>query len=159
MIKLIACVDLRGNIGKDNDLLFHMKEDMNFFKQQTIGNVCVMGYNTWLSLGEKPLPNRENVVLTNKIIPNVRTYNHVFKAIDTYEKDDKDIYIIGGAYVYNECLRLKIIDEILLTVVPTVVEDADTKIDLSLMKDFKAKEKIKNFVYKEMNITIWRWNR
>lgn len=159
MVKLITCIDLEGNIGRNNDLLFHMKEDLQFFKQRTTDNIVVMGYNTWLSLGEKPLPNRINVVLTNENIPNVNTSNHILKVIDTYEKDDEDIYIIGGAYVYNECLKLKVVDEVLLTVVPTVIQDADVRIDLGLMKDFKTKEKIKEFIYKEMKVAIWKWRK
>ena len=159
MVKMILCVDLNGSIGKDNDLLFKMKEDMAFFKEQTKNNIVVMGYNTWLSLNEKELPNRKNIVLTNENILNVETSNDIFKTISKYEKEDKDIYIIGGAYVYNECLRLKIVDEILITIVPTVVEGADTKVDLNLMKDFKKKIKVKDFVYKEMRVSIWSWKR
>ena len=159
MVKMILCVDLNGSIGKDNDLLFKMKEDMAFFKEQTKNNIVVMGYNTWLSLNEKELPNRKNIVLTNENILNVETSNDIFKTISKYEKEDKDIYIIGGAYVYNECLRLKIVDEILITIVPTVVEGADTKVDLNLMKDFKNKIKMKDFVYKEMRVSIWNWKR
>ena len=53
MVKLIVAIDLQGNIGRNNDLLFHMKEDMKFFREQTTNNIVVMGYNTWLSLNEK----------------------------------------------------------------------------------------------------------
>ena len=159
MVKMILCIDLEGNIGRSNDLLFKMKEDMKFFREKTKDNIIIMGYNTWLSLNEKELPNRKNIVLTNENILNVETSNDIFKTISKYEKEDKDIYIIGGAYVYNECLRLKIVDEILITIVPTVVEGADTKVDLSLMKDFKKKIKVKDFVYKEMRVSIWNWKR
>ena len=159
MVKLIVCVDLQGNIGRNNDLLFHMKEDMKFFRGQTMNNIVVMGYNTWLSLNEKKLPNRENIVLTDEIIPNVITSNDIFKVINSYKGDDRDIYIIGGAYVYNECLRLGVVDEVLITIIPTVVEDADVKIDLSLMKGYIKQEKIKEFVYDEMKVTIWIWRR
>ena len=159
MVKMILCIDLEGNIGRSNDLLFKMKEDMKFFREKTKDNIIIMGYNTWLSLNEKELPNRKNIVLTNENILNVETSNDIFKTISKYEKEDKDIYIIGGAYVYNECLRLKIVDEILITIVPTVVEGADTKVDLSLMKDFKNKTRMKSFVYKEMRVSIWSWKR
>ena len=159
MVKMILCVDLNGSIGKDNDLLFKMKEDMAFFKEQTKNNIVVMGYNTWLSLNEKELPNRKNIVLTNENILNVETSNDIFKTISKYEKEDKDIYIIGGAYVYNQALELNLVDEILITIVPTVVEGADTKVYLNLMKDFKKKIKVKDFVYKEMRVSIWSWKR
>ena len=50
MIKLIVCSDINGGIGRNNDLLFNIKEDMKFFREMTKGNIIVMGYNTWLSL-------------------------------------------------------------------------------------------------------------
>lgn len=159
MVKLIVVIDLQGNIGRNNNLLFHMKEDMKFFREKTTNNIVVMGYNTWLSLNEKKLPNRENIVLTDKIMPNVITSNDIFKVINSYKDDDRDIYIIGGAYVYNECLRLGVVDEILITIVPTIVEDAEVKIDLNLMKGYRKQEKLKEFVYDEMKVTIWSWRR
>lgn len=159
MVKLIVAIDLQGNIGRNNDLLFHMKEDMKFFREKTTNNIVVMGYNTWLSLNEKKLPNRENIVLTDGIIPNVITSNDIFKVINSYKDDDRDIYIIGGAYVYNECLRLGVVDEILITIVPTIVEDAEVKIDLNLMKGYRKQEKLKEFVYDEMKVTIWSWRK
>ena len=50
MIKMIVCTDLKGGIGKNNELLFHNKEDMDFFKEKTMHNPILMGYNTYLSL-------------------------------------------------------------------------------------------------------------
>lgn len=160
MVKMILCIDKNGNIGKDNDLLFKMKEDMKFFRQQTQNSIVVMGYNTWLSLGEKPLPNRLNIVLTDENIPNIETSNHIFKVIDKYEKDERDIFIIGGAFVYNESLRLKVVDEILITVVPVEIADADTKVDLTLMEDFDKRKILQTFVNKEgIKVTIEKWNK
>lgn len=159
MVKLIVCVDLMGNIGRNNDLLFRMNEDLKFFKQQTKNNIIVMGYNTWLSLNEKKLPNRENIVLTDETIPHVITSNDIFKVINEYKYDDRDIYIIGGAYVYNECLKLGIVDEILITIVPTVIENADVRVDLSLMQNYRKQEKLKEFIYNEMKVTIWSWKK
>jgi dihydrofolate reductase len=157
MVKLIVCVDLMGNIGRNNDLLFHIKEDMKFFREKTSNSIVVMGYNTWLSLNEKELPNRKNIVLTNENIPNVTTYNDIFKVINEYKEED--MYIIGGAYVYNESLRLGLVDEILITIVPTVIEGADATVDLGLMQEYKKQKKIKEFTYKEMKVSIWSWKK
>ena len=66
MIKIITCIDLNGNIGKDNDLLFHLKADMQFFRKTTMDKIVVMGKNTYKSLNCKPLPKRLNVVLTDE---------------------------------------------------------------------------------------------
>ena len=63
MIRMIVCCDMMGNIGKDNDLLFHIPQDMQFFRETTLNHVVLMGYKTYLSLGSKPLPKRKNIVL------------------------------------------------------------------------------------------------
>lgn len=147
MVKMILCCDYEGNIGGNNALLFKMKEDMQFFKSQTTGHVVVMGYNTWLSLGEKPLPNRTNIVLYDEEIEGVITSNDMRKVIEEYK--DEDIYIIGGAFVYNQALEMDIVDEILITEVATIVKDADAKVNLELMKDFRDEEIIKYFMSEE----------
>lgn len=160
MIRLIICTDVLGNIGKDNDLLFKMKEDMKFFKEQTINNIVIMGYNTWLSIGEKPLPNRVNIVMTDKKIKNIQTETDLVKVINDYKHYPQDIYIIGGAYVYNEALRLNLVDKILITVVSTVVKDADVKVDLELLNKFNKRRKIKEFINEEgVKTIIWEWGK
>ena len=66
-MKAIVCVDKNWGIGNADSLLFHIPEDMAFFKRKTIGNVVVMGLATFLSLpGQKPLADRVNIVLSNK---------------------------------------------------------------------------------------------
>ena len=118
-------------------LLFHNKEDMKFFKETTEHNAVIMGYNTYLSLGSKPLPNRFNIVLTDKIIEikkDMVTTTDLKGTIDIYNKMNVDLYVIGGAYVYNQCLQMDLIDEVYVTVVETVVKNADTHIDINLFK-------------------------
>ena len=159
MIKAILCCDLKGGIGKDNDLLFHNKEDMKFFKKTTEDNAVIMGYNTYLSLGSKPLPNRFNIVLTDRIIEikeNMATTRDLKGAIDIYNKMGVDLYVIGGAYVYNQCLQMDLIDEVYVTVVKEVVEDADTHIDLNLFRNFNKVERIKDISDK---VTIWKLSK
>lgn len=147
MVRIILCCDYEGNIGRNNNLLFKMKEDMKFFRESTTGHVVVMGYNTWLSLGEKPLPNRTNIVLYDEEIEGVITSNDIRKVIEEYK--DEDVYIIGGAFVYNQALEMDIADEILITEVATIVKDADTKVNLELMKDFRDEVILKYFISEE----------
>lgn len=147
MVKMILCCDYEGNIGRNNGLLFKMREDMKFFRESTTGHVVVMGYNTWLSLGEKPLPNRTNIVLYDEEIEGVITSNDMKKVIEEYK--DEDVYIIGGAFVYNQALEMDIVDEILITEVATIVKDADTKVNLELMKDFRDEVILKYFISEE----------
>ncbi len=68
-MNLIFCADKNFGIGKDNQMLFNIKQDLAFFKQKTLNNVVVMGYKTLMSLPDKkPLKNRTNIVLTTKNI-------------------------------------------------------------------------------------------
>src|ERR687889_675557 len=66
----IVAVDRAGAIGKGGTLPWHYSADLKFFKEQTTGNACVMGYKTWASL-KKPLPNRLNIPLT---VPDADTF-------------------------------------------------------------------------------------
>lgn len=65
-IKLIVAFDKKYNIGKNNKLLWNIKEDLQLFKQFTENQIVVMGRNTYDSIG-KPLPNRINIVLSNNV--------------------------------------------------------------------------------------------
>ena len=160
MVKMILCIDLNGSIGKDNDLLFKMKEDMKFFREKTKDNIVIMGYNTWLSLGEKPLPNRTNIVMTDEKIKNIQTSTDLISVIKDYEKYPQDIFIIGGAYVYNQALKLNLVDEILVTVVQTRVEDATVRVDIEWFENFENREIIKTFTNDEgIKVTIWQMRK
>ena len=67
-MKAIVAVSENWGIGQDNELLFHIPEDLKFFKEKTIGKVVVMGRNTLESLpGGKPLPKRTTVVLSSTV--------------------------------------------------------------------------------------------
>lgn len=106
-MNIIAAADNNWGIGKDNNLLAHIPEDMKFFKEKTINKVVIMGKNTFLSLpGEKPLPERKNIVLTsdeNFKRDGITVCNSIEKAIEEAKKDfnDDDIFFIGGESVYS----------------------------------------------------------
>lgn len=161
MVKMILCMDLKGNIGRGNDLIFKMKEDMKFFKEQTMDNVVIMGFNTWVSIGEKPLPNRMNIVMTTETINNALTSADLKGAIEyckglPYE----DVFIIGGANIYKQVMKLDLVDEVLVTVVKTEVEDATVRINMNLFEEFieqfQIKEEIKTFENEEgLEVTIY----
>ncbi len=165
MVKLIVCIDLDGNIGYKNKLLFNIKDDMKFFKEQTTGNIVLMGYNTYESLGCKGLPNRFNLVLTSKELEpakNVCAVNSLNGTIEEYKTNNirKDLYIIGGASVYNQAIADRIPDEILLTVVDARAEEADTAIDMkSLRKRYKQAEVIDIISDDNYAASIERWIR
>ena len=133
MIKLIACIGPNGELGLNNDLIYHNKKDMKFFREQTKENVVIMGKNTFKSIGSKPLPNRINIVLTKESVscPGVLTWN---MSLENALKNAEacfpmlDIYIIGGACVYNQAIEQSLPDELLLTKM-YIAKEADTFID------------------------------
>jgi dihydrofolate reductase len=134
----IVAVDRAGAIGKGGVLPWHYSVDLKFFKEQTTGNACVMGYTTWASL-KKPLPNRLNVVLTRRA--DVEPRESVLWAHDKqsvlslYEYLKCDLYVLGGAQVFE--LFRDDIDQWLVTQVPLTVEDADAFLPPGLLEGFR----------------------
>ena len=102
---IIACVGKNLELGKNNDLVFHFKSDMKFFREATRGHTVVMGLNTWKSLGEKPLPNRQNLILSFDKLDNLPENTAQIPDLDEFIKENKDsgeeIFIIGGASIYR----------------------------------------------------------
>lgn len=158
MVKLIACIGPNGELGKELDLVYYNKEDMEFFRFTTSGNVVIMGYNTFLSLGSRPLPNRKNIVLTEEFHTSTDKVEFLNASLDKVleivqkKYPDKDIFIIGGAYVYNQAISLKLVDELLLTIM-NYGAPADVYIDTDLIRDnYKPIGKIKDI--KENDVTV-----
>ena len=108
MISIIVAVSDDWGIGKDNDLLWHIPEDLKRFKKLTMGKSIIMGKKTWESLPRKPLPGRKNIVLTD--IPHecidcsVTAYS-VKDALDKCDKDE-EVFVIGGGSVYLQFMPL-----------------------------------------------------
>ena len=127
MIIGIVAVDRNGAIGKGGKLPWHYSADMKFFKETTMGNACVMGYNTWLTL-KKPLPNRLNIVLSRKaeIGPqdSVVVMRDLESVLSLSKRPKTDLFVIGGAQVYRSFLPY--IHKWIVTEVPVTVEGADT---------------------------------
>jgi dihydrofolate reductase len=126
-INAIVCVSRNWAIGKNNKLLFNIKEDMNFFKNKTKGVTVVMGYNTLLSLpGSKPLKNRPNIVIAPEGVERtdcvlVHTLDELLAEIDTALYYG-DVFIIGGGMLYKSMLPYY--HKVYVTMVNEDVEDA-----------------------------------
>ena len=135
----IVAVDRNGAIGKGGRLPWHYSADLKFFKEQTTGNACVMGYRTWLTL-KKPLPNRLNVVLTRRADAEPREsvvwLRDKQSALSLYEYLKCDLYVIGGAQVFREFLDR--IERWVVTEVPLTVEGADTFMPAGFLEGFRA---------------------
>lgn len=110
-INMIVAVDKNLGIGKNNKLLTHIPEDLKYFKNVTKGHIIVMGYNTYMSLPKRPLPNRTTIVLTRKDknayseLENVYVSNSIdelFKLLKQENFKNKEIFVCGGASIYNQ---------------------------------------------------------
>lgn len=125
-IKLIVAASENNIIGKENNLPWHLPDDMLFFKQKTLDSVVIMGRNNYLSIPQKyrPLPNRFNIILTNKssfLAKDCLVLNSLEKAIETGKKMKKDIFVIGGGQLYHYALQNNLIDIIYLTRVHSII--------------------------------------
>ena len=124
-ISIIAVLDKNNAIGKDNKLLCHLPADLKHFKDITKGYTVVMGQNTYESLPNGALPNRRNIVLSKdkafkcEGCEVVNSVNELFNIC----KEDKEIFIIGGAQIYK--LFIKKANKLYLTLVHHEFE-ADT---------------------------------
>ena len=125
MISIIAAVARNRAIGYKNKLIYWLPNDLKHFKALTTGHTIIMGRNTFLSLPKGALPNRRNIVLSRsaKAFENCDVYASLEDALQ-HCTPNEDIYIIGGASVYRQAL--KIADRLCLTEIDDTPEQADT---------------------------------
>ena len=105
----IVAVDNKWGIGKKNDLLFHLKKDMQFFKQTTADSIVFCGYNTLLSFpGSKPLKGRSTICLCPEDVERddcfcVHDFDEATRLVKELAKT-KNVFVIGGAMLYQSML-------------------------------------------------------
>jgi Dihydrofolate reductase len=103
-ISIIVAIAQNFAIGKNNDLLFHLPNDLKRFKEITTGHPVIMGRNTLLSLPKGALPNRRNIVITDNPEEKFDRCEMVFsinEAIQAVENED-EAFIIGGGMIYRQ---------------------------------------------------------
>lgn len=106
MINAIVAVDSDQGIGLNNSMPWpHLHYDMLWFKNMTDGQYILMGRNTWESLGKCNLPNRKNIIVSNRVdfdmdiwMPNVEQALEYYKVYG----NKKELYVIGGAMIYDQ---------------------------------------------------------
>jgi dihydrofolate reductase len=130
-VSLIVAMDAKRGIGKNNDLMWHLPADMNFFKETTKNQIVVMGRRNYDSIPEKyrPLPNRLNVILSRNIefqAENCLVFNSLKDCLTHFENEnERKVFIIGGGEIYKMALDANCLDEMFITDVDGVF-DADT---------------------------------
>lgn len=132
MLSIIVAVAQNGAIGRDNGLLWHISEDLKYFKATTTGHPVIMGRKTYESVG-RPLPGRRNIVLTRGglEIPQIKNPQTTsMEVVDSLEKvleiaaGDEEFFIMGGGMLYNATFGLA--DKLYITRIFAAAEDADT---------------------------------
>lgn len=101
MINIIAAIGKNNELGKDNQLIWTIKEDLQYFKTITTGKTIVMGYNTYKSIN-KLLPNRINVVISRTEIKNGYIIMTMEEILNKYLHSEEEIFVIGGAKIYKD---------------------------------------------------------
>lgn len=127
MVSIIAAVSGNGAIGKDNDMPWHISEDLKYFKKTTSGHPVIMGYNTFLSLGCRPLPGRRNIVVSTRqasgLRDGVELCSSLEAAMEISRPDTEEVFVIGGGRLYKAAMQYA--DKLYITEVHANVEDAD----------------------------------
>jgi dihydrofolate reductase len=107
-IKAIVCIGANGVMGKDGTMPWgDMPLDGAHFRRLTEGHVVVMGRKTFESMGEKPLPNRINLVLSRtlaRVYPGTAVVRDIDSLLDTHKRWNSDFWVIGGSEVYRQLL-------------------------------------------------------
>lgn len=125
MITIVVAMGLNNEIGAENQLPWHLPNDLKHFKEITSGHPVIMGRKTYESIG-KPLPNRTNIVISRKkdwFEEGILIVGSIKEAIKFAKKIDDDICIIGGGKIFEQTMDLT--DRLEVTIVETNV-DADT---------------------------------
>ena len=158
-LTIIAAIGKNNELGYKNDLIWHLPDDLKFFREKTTGKTIVMGYNTWLSLPKKPLPKRENYVIydgDNEI--EGATVLRDIKEIEELAKHD-DVFIIGGAMLYNDLVWLGLIDEAFVTVVSAFTQ-ADVFLNIEeLNRKLPHREYIRDFKSGNMTVQLFKYTK
>ena len=130
-VSLIVAVSENKVIGKDNDLAWHLPDDMKFFKDTTKGHYVIMGRKNYESIPHKfrPLPKRTNVIVTrqnNYKAEGCLVVNSIEEALKlAHEAEDNEPFVIGGGQIYKHAIEHNLVDRVYLTRVHTEI-DGDT---------------------------------
>jgi len=165
-LSMIAALDAANGIGKNNDLMWNLPSDMQFFKDTTKGHVVIMGRKNYDSIPEKfrPLPGRTNVVLSRQRdfeAAGCLVYDSLASCLQNLElRNGQKAFIIGGAQIYALALQSGLVNEIFLTHIDKVY-DADT-----FFPDFEASSYQKTLLFTqaidekhEANFEVYRYTK
>lgn len=162
IISLVAAVDSKNGIGLNGKMPWgHIKEDMEFFRGLTTGSTVIMGRVTFESLGNKPLPNRKNIVISSTAnVAYYFKYDNLFYESSLENAllrllNEEQIFIIGGESIYEKAIDYA--DRIFLTHI-----DKDYHCDRffpNVDENIFRKEELINFEYNSIDVKICQYTR
>ena len=123
-VSMIAAIGKNNELGKNNNLIWHLPNDLKFFKKTTMGKDIIMGSNTFYSL-PKLLPGRKHIVLTSKNIDNAQilVLHNKEELLEYLRTIKKEVMIIGGESIYTQMLEYA--DKLYLTEIDAISSEAD----------------------------------
>jgi len=115
ILKAIVAYADNNVIGKDNDLIWHLPDDLKHFKSHTKGRTIIMGRKTWDSLGGRPLPNRRHIVITRTggFHAEGAEVVHTLEDAVALAQQEEEVFIVGGAQIY--ALAMPLLDVLEIT--------------------------------------------
>lgn len=162
IISLVAAVDSKNGIGLNGKMPWgHIREDMEFFRGLTTGSTVIMGRVTFESLGNKPLPNRKNIVISSTAnVVYYFKYDNLFYESSLENAllrllNEEQIFIIGGESIYKKAIDYA--DRIFLTHI-----DKDYHCDRffpNVDENIFRKEELKNFEYNSIDVKICQYTK
>ena len=156
MFSLIACIGKNRELGKNGQLIFHLKKDMDFFQKTTLNHRVVMGRKTWESLPQK-LQNRKNIVISRHDFKGPDLIIHsVEQFIRENQNTSEEIFIIGGSQIYQTFLPVA--KKIYLTEVDAEDSAADAFFPEFNLEQY-ASDIIKEGTEKGLNFKIVKYTR
>lgn len=163
-IKMIICTSSEQDgyaIGKDNKLLWHIPEDMRYFRETTKGATVIMGRKTFDSINsildtDKGLPNRKNIVLSRTVegggSVDIVSIDILLKTLNSLDNNN-DVFVIGGKEVYTQLLSY--IDKVYHTTVEGSYPDADTHFNMDFLKTGDWKIVDEKVLCDKATVKVW----
>ena len=138
---IIAAIGKNNELGKDNNLIWHLPNDLKFFRSITTGKTIIMGRRTFESL-PKMLPNRHHIVISsgNNFPDEVEVFNSLEELLDKYQNVEDELFVIGGGSIYK--LFLDYSNKLYLTEIDAECKDANVYFPI-FNKDNWNREEIK----------------
>lgn len=150
---IIAAIGKNRELGKNNDLIWTLPNDLKFFKKITSNHTIIMGRNTFESL-PRMLPNRKHIVLTSRddLPSEVEIYKELKQILETYKNTQEEIFIIGGASIYSQFLEYS--DKLYLTEIDAEDKEASVYFpnfeENEYTKEILGENKDNGIVYKHV---------